>query len=287
MPFGGMLGSTFNFVFETQLENLQNGDRFYYLAPHRGTELPHRAGEQLVRQAGHGQHRRDASAGAGLPDAGLILEVDQTRQFNGRVRCDGTGHATMPAADPISGIRLTPLVIRDNPATPGPDTNYLQYTGDEHVVLGGTAGNDILIASDRRRHALWRRRQRPASRAVTATTSSTAAPATTSSPIIGGDDIIHGEDGNDVIHGGNGDQPDHRRSGQRLHRHRRGQSEVFAGAGNDFILGADVNVPDGRQRGRRLDRDRDPGRRARRQLRPVRTRRDRRQRRLPRRRRLR
>ena len=31
MPFGGLLGSTFNFVFETQIENLQNGDRFYYL----------------------------------------------------------------------------------------------------------------------------------------------------------------------------------------------------------------------------------------------------------------
>src|SRR5262249_28507607 len=27
MPFGGLLGSTFNFVFETQLESLQNGDR--------------------------------------------------------------------------------------------------------------------------------------------------------------------------------------------------------------------------------------------------------------------
>ena len=29
--FGGLLGSTFNFVFEKQLENLQDGDRFYYL----------------------------------------------------------------------------------------------------------------------------------------------------------------------------------------------------------------------------------------------------------------
>src|SRR5262249_22857166 len=29
--FGGLLGSTFNFVFEKQLEDLQNGDRFYYL----------------------------------------------------------------------------------------------------------------------------------------------------------------------------------------------------------------------------------------------------------------
>ena len=31
MAFGGMLGSTFSFVFELQLENLQNADRFYYL----------------------------------------------------------------------------------------------------------------------------------------------------------------------------------------------------------------------------------------------------------------
>ena len=31
MPFGGLLGSTFNFVFENQLEKLQDGDRFYYL----------------------------------------------------------------------------------------------------------------------------------------------------------------------------------------------------------------------------------------------------------------
>src|SRR6185436_4656086 len=30
-PFGGMLGSTFNFVFENQMEKLQDGDRFYYL----------------------------------------------------------------------------------------------------------------------------------------------------------------------------------------------------------------------------------------------------------------
>ena len=51
MPFGGMLGSTFNFVFETQLENLQNGDRFYYLQRIAGLHFVRRAGEQLVRRA--------------------------------------------------------------------------------------------------------------------------------------------------------------------------------------------------------------------------------------------
>ena len=39
MPFGGMLGSTFNFVFESQLENLQDGDRFYYLSRTQGLNL--------------------------------------------------------------------------------------------------------------------------------------------------------------------------------------------------------------------------------------------------------
>jgi len=36
MPFGGFLGSTFNAVFELQLENLQDGDRFYYLTRTQG-----------------------------------------------------------------------------------------------------------------------------------------------------------------------------------------------------------------------------------------------------------
>ncbi len=39
MPFGGMLGSTFTAVFEAQLENLQDGDRFYYLTRNQGQNL--------------------------------------------------------------------------------------------------------------------------------------------------------------------------------------------------------------------------------------------------------
>src|SRR5690606_36566820 len=39
MSFGGMLRSTFAFVFEMQLEALQDGDRFYYLARTQGLNL--------------------------------------------------------------------------------------------------------------------------------------------------------------------------------------------------------------------------------------------------------
>ena len=39
MVFGGLLGPTFNFVFETQMEDLQDGDRFYYLYRTAGLNL--------------------------------------------------------------------------------------------------------------------------------------------------------------------------------------------------------------------------------------------------------
>ena len=52
MPFGGLLGSTFNFVFETQLEALQNGDRFYYLGRLAGlnflTEMENNSFAKLI-----------------------------------------------------------------------------------------------------------------------------------------------------------------------------------------------------------------------------------------------
>ena len=37
--FGGLLGSTFNYVFQTQMESLQDGDRFYYLLRTPGMNL--------------------------------------------------------------------------------------------------------------------------------------------------------------------------------------------------------------------------------------------------------
>ena len=39
MVFGGLLGPTFNYVFENQMENLQDGDRFYYLSRTAGLNM--------------------------------------------------------------------------------------------------------------------------------------------------------------------------------------------------------------------------------------------------------
>ena len=66
-PFGGMLGSTFNFIFETQLEDLQNADRFYYLERLDGLNLLGTARGQLVRRARDAQHH-----GRGAPTAWIF-----------------------------------------------------------------------------------------------------------------------------------------------------------------------------------------------------------------------
>ena len=157
-PFGGLLGATFNFVFENQLEKLQDGDRFYYLERTAGlnfnTELENNSFAKLVMANTDATHL----PGVIFTTPSFTFEVDQTHQFTGLnepgpdsiqgTLDDVVGPDGIPGnSDPVGGILLTSLVIRNNPATPGTDTNYLQYTGEDHAVLGGTAGNDILLSS--------------------------------------------------------------------------------------------------------------------------------------------
>ncbi|TWT01670.1 peroxidase family protein [Reyranella sp. CPCC 100927] len=212
MPFGGMLGSTFNFVFEMQMEKLQNGDRFYYLQRldglHLFGEMENNSFAAMIMRNTDATH---------LPSdvfstPGLILEVDRTKQFNPSVipgrdgileddpttAVDESADNRLATDDPLGGSLLTPLVIRNNPATPGTDTNYLRYTGDEHVVLGGTDAADILIASI-------------------------------------GDDTLYGDGGNDRLEGGFGNDIINGGAGDDIIRDTGGDDNIKAGDGNDVV----------------------------------------------------
>jgi Ca2+-binding RTX toxin-like protein len=193
MPFGGMLGSTFNFVFETQMENLQSGDRFYYLQRldglHLFGEMENNSFAAMIMRNTDATH---------LPSdvfstPGLILEVDQARQFN-----DLDGDGTLESADPVGSGILTNLVIRNNPATPENDTNYLRYTGGDHVVLGGTEGDDTLIAGI-------------------------------------GDDTLFGDGGNDKLEGGFGNDIINGGAGDDIIKDSGGDDNIKAGAGHDVV----------------------------------------------------
>ena len=132
-------------------------------------------------------------------------------------------------------------VIRDNPATPGPDTNYLQYTGDQHVVLGGTDLDDILISSEGD-DTLYGDGGNDRLEGGYGNDLIMGGAGDDIMTDIGGDDNLQGDDGNDVIHGGQGENlilggrgSDFIITGEDI-------TEVFAGMGNDFIFGAKTNL---------------------------------------------
>ena len=250
MPFGGFLGSTFNFVFEEQLEKLQDGDRFYYLERTAGmnflSELENNSFAKLIMANTDATH---------LPadvfsTPGFILEVNPLVQFTGlnepgpdgiqgtaddEVGADGIGGNS----DPI-GDGALPLVIRDNPATPGLDTNYLHYTGDQHVVLGGTDANDIIKSSEGD-DTLY---GDAGNDRLDGGFGNDIIKGGTGDDIItdiGGDDLMQGEDGNDVMHGGQGVNLLIGGFGNDFLVNTEDIGEIIAGAGNDFILGNRAN----------------------------------------------
>ena len=99
LPFGGMLGSTFNFVFEQQMESLQNGDRFYYLQRldglHLFGEMENNSFAEMIMTNTNATH---------LPSdvfstPGLALEVDHDQAVQRPRRRRRPGAApTRPAA---------------------------------------------------------------------------------------------------------------------------------------------------------------------------------------------
>ncbi len=196
MPFGGMLGSSFNFVFETQLEALQNGDRFYYLSRtagmNFGTELENNSFAKLIMLNSDVTHLSNTV----FLTPTFTLEVNQANQFTG---LGADGRADPTGGIMINGVEVVPLVIRDNPDTAGPDSNYLHYTGEDHVVLGGTSGNDIIISGE-------------------------------------GDDTVYGDAGDDVLEGGAGNDAVLGGAGDDIITDAFGDNRLEGNAGNDVII---------------------------------------------------
>lgn len=206
--FGGMLGSTFNFVFETQMEMLQDGDRFYYLSRTQGlnllNELEANSFTALVmRNSDLGQ---DGSSH--LP-AHLFQTPDHIFEVN---------QALQTEADPTWGNPLKdllfPLLVRRAATTDvngdgAADGAYLKYTGQGHVVLGGSAGNDTLIGGEGI-DSLWG---------------------------DGGDDRLDGGDEADVVHGGAGNDTLNGGDGQDTLQGDAGNDRLDGGLGADAMAG--------------------------------------------------
>ena len=231
-PFGGMLGSTFNFVFENQMEKLQDADRFYYLERTSGlsmnAELESNSFAKLIMANTSATHL----PGLVFSDPAFYLEVDRSKQYN-----DGLGNV-----DPL-GDNGQQVVFRDNPLTAGPDTNYIRYAGEEHIVLGGTNGDDILVSGGGD-DTVWGDAGNDRIEGGNGNDQLRGGAGDDIISDMGGDDNIQGGDGNDVLHGGNGVNLIIGGFGNDFIVTGEDASEAIGGQGNDFILGSKANEQD-------------------------------------------
>ena len=242
--FGGMLGSTFNFIFEYQMQQLQNGDRLYYLSRTQGlnllTQLEQNTFADIVARNSDLSQEHSTHLNPLLfvtPD--LILELD--RQIAQQDYNLNDPDSRDPVFDGIQEL-LTPKVIRDYTNTTtvnGHDFGAeIHFLGGEHVVIGGTEGNDI-ITSDKGIDGLY---GDGGDDYLNAGMESDEVFGGTGDDIIEdpfGDDFLRGGAGNDVITAARGFDLLFGGLGKDALMLGQDFSEVFGGEGDDFILGSD------------------------------------------------
>ena len=231
MAFGGMLGSTFSFVFELQLENLQNGDRFYYLSRTQGLNLlneleANSLAEMIMNNTDIGALGYAIPSDVfSVPDH--VLYVSTTEQAK-------WGYTDPTGQDPFLDA-LSPLVERAN-------ANSIKYNGLDHVLIQGTNEADTIIAGGGD-DSVWGRGgddRIEAGYGVDKIHGGTGDDIITNSGTdIGEVDFLMGEEGNDVIHGGSGLALVFGNQGSDFLVAGPDGKEMFGGEGNDFMLGGD------------------------------------------------
>lgn len=233
--FGGFLGSTFNFVFEVQMEKLQNGDRLYYLSRLQGTNLlnelePNTFATLVMRNTDLNKAGSSHVAGNLFDTPDLVLELNQAVQTD-----------EDPVQDSPILEAIDPKVTRINPGADVDgdghgDGGFLRFAGGEHVVLGGTEGNDTLMG-DRGIDTLWGDGGDDYLNAATETDQVFGGDGDDLIVDPFGDNFLRGDAGNDVIVSGAGLNTLFGGSEQDFIALGVDGGEVFGGRDNDFILG--------------------------------------------------
>ena len=239
-PFTGYLGATHNFVFENQMEALQNGDRFYYLG--RTATIPMLASLESNPFTAVVMRNTDlGEVGAGVLPAGIfslpnhLLEVDQTQQFE-------AGNDAVGSDDPEGDSVLVDLVIRDaansttNINSPVADpSRFVQYTGGDHVAIGGTHGRDTIIGGIGD-DSLWGREGNDRIEGGDGADHIEGGPGDDIITDLSGPDIIEGGPGNDAINSGNEEDFVFGDEGSDFLVNPSEFGGMFGGPGDDFIL---------------------------------------------------
>jgi hypothetical protein len=231
--FGGLLGSTFNYVFENQMTDLQNGDRLYYLARTPGmnlrTQLESNSFAELIMRntdahslkadafgtadckfelsklagtpAGFNQFSNDVAddpASECNENALLIRLPDGTIRYRERNSVDPAGINGQSVFNGTAGVDRVWGGV-DNDTFLGNEGNDVVEGNDGADVALGGDGNDIVTDS-------------------------------------AGDDVLKGGPGNDALDAGIGLDILMGGSGKDFTNGGANANETFAGPGDDFVI---------------------------------------------------
>ena len=224
---GGLLGSTFDFVFKLQMENLQDGDRLYYLprieGMHFSDQIENNSFAEMIMNATGIKH---------LP-ASIFLTPEYTIEADKYYQHDASGNALF---DPVTGHHLytdpstwetfTGKDGAQHPLLEVLNDGTLKFLGEDNffgntMVLGGTSGDDKLMAGQADDDTVW----------------GDAGNDTIDGG--GGNDILYGGDGNDVLSNTNSSigSTFHGDAGNDTIYGSKGDDAIFGGDGSDLVYG--------------------------------------------------
>src|SRR4051794_18295684 len=245
--FGGLLGSTFNYVFQTTLENLQEGDRLYYLARTPGlnlrAQLEGNSFSEMIQRNTDGTHTLKADAFAtadcrfelknlaGTP-AGFARWQSTVADDPASGDCD---ESKLLLRKPDGTIQyrqynsVDPSGINGQSVYNGTDGVDRVYGGNDNDTCWGGAGNDVIEGNGGDDVSVGGAGRDTITDLAGADVIK-GGPGGDALDAGLGDDLILGGDGNDVTNAGGND------------------NETFGGPGSDFITagtGADTVFGDG------------------------------------------
>lgn len=245
--FGGLLGSTFNYVFETQMSDLQDGDRFYYLARTPGlnlrTQLEGNSFSEMIQRNTDNTDALKADAFATADCRFQLANLSGTpagfTTFGSTVADDVTSadcdESKLLLRKPDGTIQyravnsVDPAGINGQSVYQGTDQVDRVYGGNDNDTFWGGAGNDVIQGNGGDDIALGGE----GNDIITD---------------LAGADILKGGPGNDAIDSGIGDDITMGGDGQDVINGGANDNQHFAGPGNDFIIagqGADSVFGDG------------------------------------------
>jgi len=224
---GGMLGSTFDFVFATQIIQLQNADRFYYLSRLAGTELLGAIEAQLFSDI--------VMRNTGVSH--LYSDIFSVADSSVEIGTPGTATQTWGTLNALT--RYTEQVVDAEGVTR--KVGVAGWVGDNNVgwTFYGNPG-DYLDArgvfSPNNTNAI----KGNASETIGGTDAADRINALGGNDTVwgdGGNDTINGGEGNDFLHGGLGNDTITDTGGDDLIWGNEGSDFVNAGMGIDQVFG--------------------------------------------------